>query len=59
MLRLRGGMFQETSGCQGFNALPSLMQYLQFQTPERHSQNKEHIGISCNYCDKKEWKGAR
>nr|CAG8639707.1 8806_t:CDS:2 [Entrophospora candida] len=57
VLRLRGGMLQETSGYINFSALPPLMQYL--QAPERHVEGKNHAGIACNYCGKKEWKGAR
>ncbi|GBB84243.1 hypothetical protein RclHR1_10870004 [Rhizophagus clarus] len=59
VLRLRGGMFQETSGRIDFNALPSLMQYM--QVPARHhlDSDKVHAGIACNYCGKSEWKGAR
>ncbi|CAJ0905239.1 728_t:CDS:2, partial [Entrophospora sp. SA101] len=56
VLRLRGGMLQETSGYINFSALPPLMQYL--QAPERHVEGKNHAGIACNYCGKKEWKGA-
>jgi ubiquitin C len=58
VLRLRGGMFQVTSGRVEFSALPPLMQYLQ-TPPERHLQDKIHAGIACNYCGKSEWKGAR
>ncbi|GBC38668.2 iodothyronine deiodinase [Rhizophagus irregularis DAOM 181602=DAOM 197198] len=58
VLRLRGGMFDETSGRVDFNALPSLMQYM--HVPERHLvHDKVHAGIACNYCGKSEWKGAR
>jgi hypothetical protein len=58
VLRLRGGMFDETSGRVDFNALPSLMQYM--HVPERHLvHDKVHTGIACNYCGKSEWKGAR
>ncbi|CAJ0640186.1 10184_t:CDS:2, partial [Entrophospora sp. SA101] len=59
VLKLRGGMFQETSGRLEFSALPPLTQYLQMQVPEIHMQGKSHVGIACNYCGKKEWKGAR
>jgi len=57
VLRLRGGMFQETSGRKEFDALPPLTQYM--QTPEECSQNGVHAGIACNFCGKIEWKGAR
>ncbi|PKK62132.1 hypothetical protein RhiirC2_870319 [Rhizophagus irregularis] len=57
VLRLRGGMFQETSGRIDFNALPPLMQYM--QVPGRYLHDKVHAGIACNYCGKSEWKGAR
>ncbi|CAI2182304.1 6972_t:CDS:2 [Funneliformis geosporum] len=58
VLRLRGGMFDETSGRIDFNALPSLMQYM--HVPERHLvHDKVHVGIACNYCGKSGWKGAR
>jgi hypothetical protein len=57
VLRLRGGMFQETSGRIDFSALPSLMQYMQI--PGRHLHDKVHTGIACNYCGKSEWKGVR
>ncbi|CAG8475962.1 584_t:CDS:2 [Diversispora eburnea] len=57
VLRLRGGMFQETSGRKEFDALPSLTQYI--LTPEERLQNGIHAGIACNYCGKSEWKGAR
>ncbi|CAB4476445.1 unnamed protein product [Rhizophagus irregularis] len=57
VLRLRGGMLQETSGRIDFNALPSLMQYM--QVPGRYLHDKVHAGIACNYCGKSEWKGAR
>lgn len=58
VLRLRGGMFDETSGRIDFNAMPSLMQYM--HVPERHQvHDKVHAGIACNYCGKSEWKGAR
>ncbi|CAB4403968.1 unnamed protein product [Rhizophagus irregularis] len=56
-MRLRGGMFQETSGRIDFNALPSLMQYM--QVPAKYLHDKVHAGIACNYCGKSEWKGAR
>ncbi|CAG8761694.1 8275_t:CDS:2 [Gigaspora margarita] len=55
--RLRGGMFQETSGRQEFDALPPLTQYM--LTPEERLQNGIHAGIVCNYCGKSEWKGMR
>ncbi|CAG8636360.1 8352_t:CDS:2 [Racocetra fulgida] len=57
VLRLRGGMFQETSGRKEFDALPSLTQFM--LTPEERLQNGIHAGIVCNYCSKREWKGAR
>ncbi|CAB4410668.1 unnamed protein product [Rhizophagus irregularis] len=57
VLRLRGGMFQETSGRKEFDALPSLTQYI--QTIEERLQDGVHAGIACNYCGKSEWKGAR
>jgi ubiquitin C len=57
VLRLRGGMFQETSGRKEFDALPLLTQYM--LTPEERLQNGIHAGIACNYCGKSEWKGAR
>lgn len=57
VLRLRGGMFQETSGRKEFDALPSLTQYM--QTIEERLQDGIHAGIACNYCGKSEWKGAR
>jgi len=57
VLRLRGGMFQETSGRKEFNALPPLTQYM--QTPEDRLQDGVHAGIVCDYCGKGEWKGAR
>ncbi|CAG8475944.1 583_t:CDS:2 [Diversispora eburnea] len=57
VLRLRGGMFQETSGRKEFDALPLLTQYI--LTPEERLQNGIHAGIACNYCGKSEWKGAR
>ena len=57
VLRLRGGMFQETSGRKEFDALPSLTQYTQI--PEERLQDGIHAGIACNYCGKSEWKGAR
>ncbi|RIA87984.1 ubiquitin family-domain-containing protein [Glomus cerebriforme] len=57
VLRLRGGMFQETSGRKEFDALPTLTQYV--QTPEGLLQDGIHAGIACNYCGKSEWKGAR
>jgi hypothetical protein len=57
VLRLRGGMFHETSGRIDFNALPSLMRYM--QVPERHLHDKIHTGIACNYCGISEWKGSR
>ncbi|CAG8786093.1 14299_t:CDS:2 [Cetraspora pellucida] len=57
ILRLRGGMLQETSGRIEFNALPPLTQYT--LTPEERLQNGIHAGIACNYCGKHEWKGAR
>ncbi|CAG8521980.1 444_t:CDS:2 [Rhizophagus irregularis] len=57
VLRLRGGMFQETSGRKEFDALPSLTQYM--QTIEERLQDGVHAGIACNYCGKSEWKGAR
>jgi hypothetical protein len=57
ILRLRGGMFQETSGRMDFSALPSLMQYM--QVPGRHLHDKVHTGIACNYCGISEWKGSR
>ncbi|PKK78350.1 hypothetical protein RhiirC2_690727, partial [Rhizophagus irregularis] len=50
-------MFQETSGRIDFNALPSLMQYM--QVPAKYLHDKVHAGIACNYCGKSEWKGAR
>jgi ubiquitin C len=50
VLRLRGGMFQETSG-------RSLTQYI--QTIEERLQDGVHADIACNYCGKSEWKGAR
>ncbi|GBB84242.1 hypothetical protein RclHR1_10870003 [Rhizophagus clarus] len=59
VLRLRGGMFQETSGRIDFNALPSLMQYMQVPARHQHDNDKVHAGIACNYCGKSEWKGAR
>ncbi|CAG8809826.1 31114_t:CDS:2, partial [Gigaspora margarita] len=40
VLRLRGGMFQETSGRKEFDALPQLMQYM--LTPEERLQNGIH-----------------
>ncbi|GBC05699.1 hypothetical protein RclHR1_06380010 [Rhizophagus clarus] len=57
VLRLRGGMFQETSGRKDFDALPSLTQHT--QTLEERLQDGVHTGIACNYCDKSEWKGPR
>ncbi|CAG8549836.1 1740_t:CDS:2 [Ambispora leptoticha] len=57
VLRLRGGMFQETSGRVDFDALPPLTQYV--QTPEKSLQDGVHAGIACDYCGKREWKGAR
>ncbi|CAG8580994.1 13213_t:CDS:2 [Ambispora gerdemannii] len=57
VLRLRGGMFQETSGRKEFDALPPLTQYI--QTPEERTQDGVHAGIACDYCGKGEWKGAR
>ncbi|CAG8445901.1 11820_t:CDS:2 [Acaulospora morrowiae] len=57
VLRLRGGMFQETSGRREFDALPSLTQYM--LTPEERLNNGIHAGIACNYCGKREWKGMR
>jgi hypothetical protein len=57
VLRLRGGMLDETSGRVNFSALPSLMQYM--QVPGIHPHDKVHAGIACNYCGKSEWKGAR
>jgi ubiquitin len=57
VLRLRGGMFQETSGRKEFDALPTLTQYM--LTPEERLQNGIHAGIACNYCGKSEWKGVR
>ncbi|CAJ0832826.1 20713_t:CDS:2 [Entrophospora sp. SA101] len=57
--RLCGGMFQETSGRLEFSVLPPLTQYLQLQAPEIHMQGRSHVGIVCNHCGKKEWKGAR
>ncbi|CAG8612750.1 22897_t:CDS:2 [Dentiscutata erythropus] len=57
VLRLRGGMLQETSGRKEFDALPSLAQYM--LTPEERLQNGIHAGIICNYCSEREWKGAR
>ncbi|CAI2166461.1 1520_t:CDS:2 [Funneliformis geosporum] len=55
--RLRGGMFQETSGRKEFDALPPLTQYL--QTPVEYLQDGFHVGIICDFCGKGEWKGAR
>ncbi|CAG8613414.1 15172_t:CDS:2, partial [Dentiscutata erythropus] len=49
VLRLRGGMFQETSGRKEFDALPLLTKYM--LTPEERLQNGIHAGILCNYCD--------
>ncbi|CAB4428505.1 unnamed protein product [Rhizophagus irregularis] len=57
ILRLRGGMFVETSGRKEFDALPALTQYM--LTPEERLQNGIHAGITCNYCGKSEWKGTR
>ncbi|CAG8839768.1 8218_t:CDS:2, partial [Gigaspora margarita] len=57
VLRLRGGMFNETSGRKEFDALPPLTQYM--LTPEERLQNGIHVGIVCNYCGKSEWKGIR
>ena len=57
VLRLRGGMFQETSGRKEFDALSSLTQYTQIL--EERLQDGIHAGISCNYCGKSEWKGPR
>ena len=57
VLRLRGGMFQETSGRKEFDALPQLTQYI--QTPEERLQDGVHVGVACNHCNKSEWKGAR
>ncbi|CAG8685647.1 27597_t:CDS:2 [Gigaspora margarita] len=57
VLRLCGGMFQETSGRKEFDALPSLTQFI--LTPEERLQNGIHAGIVCNYCGKSEWKGMR
>jgi ubiquitin C len=57
VLRLRGGMFVETSGRKEFDALPALTQYM--LTPEERLQNGIHAGITCNYCGKSEWKGTR
>ncbi|CAG8441450.1 4279_t:CDS:2 [Acaulospora morrowiae] len=57
VLALRGGMFQETSGRNEFNALPSLTQYT--ITPEERLSKGIHAGIVCNYCRKREWKGMR
>ncbi|CAG8772661.1 1918_t:CDS:2, partial [Dentiscutata erythropus] len=57
VLRLRGGMFQETSGRKEFDALPPLTQFI--LTPEERLQNGIHAGIVCNYCSKSEWKGTR
>ncbi|CAG8517080.1 9447_t:CDS:2 [Racocetra fulgida] len=57
VLRLRGGMLQETSGRIEFDALPPLTQYT--LTPEERLQNGIHAGIACNYCGEREWKGTR
>ncbi|CAB5371314.1 unnamed protein product [Rhizophagus irregularis] len=57
VLRLRGGMFVETSGRKEFDALPALTHYM--LTPEERLQNGIHAGITCNYCGKSEWKGTR
>ncbi|CAG8548161.1 3553_t:CDS:2 [Acaulospora morrowiae] len=57
VLKLRGGMFQETSGRREFNALPPLTQYM--LTPEERLNKGIHAGIACNYCGKREWKGMR
>ncbi|GES84196.1 iodothyronine deiodinase-domain-containing protein [Rhizophagus clarus] len=59
VLRLHGGMFQETSGHIDFNALPLLMQYMQVPARHQHDSDKVHAGIPCNYSGKSEWKGAR
>jgi ubiquitin len=57
VIRLRGGMFQETSGRKEFDALPPLTQYT--QTSEGQLHDEIHAGIACNFCGKSEWKGAR
>ena len=54
ILRFRGGMFQETSGREGFDELAPLM-----KTPKEHLQDGVHVGISCIDCGKNERKGAR
>ncbi|GBC05697.1 hypothetical protein RclHR1_06380008 [Rhizophagus clarus] len=56
VLRLRGGMFQETSDRKEFDALPLLTQYMPL---EERLQDGFHAGIACNYCGKSEWKGPR
>jgi ubiquitin C len=55
-IRLRGGMFQETSGRKEFDALPPLTPYMQLL---EELQNGVHVDVACNFCGKSEWKGAR
>ncbi|CAG8487459.1 13095_t:CDS:2, partial [Racocetra fulgida] len=51
ILRLRGGMFHETSCRRDFDALPPLTYYM--PTHEEILQSGVHIDIACDYCGKK------
>ncbi|CAG8792403.1 11420_t:CDS:2, partial [Gigaspora margarita] len=51
ILRLRGGMFHETSCRLEFDALPSLTHYVPMH--EEILQSEVHINIACDYCGKK------
>src|SRR5438128_6500423 len=45
--RLRGGMFQETSGREDFNELPSLMQHVETsEEPLQDEQDGVHVSIA-------------
>ncbi|RIB28842.1 ubiquitin-related domain-containing protein [Gigaspora rosea] len=57
VLRLRGGMFHETSCRIEFDALPSLTHYVPMH--EEILQSGVHINIACDYCGKSGWEGTR
>ncbi|KAF0548935.1 ubiquitin-domain-containing protein [Gigaspora margarita] len=57
VLRLRGGMFHETSCRLEFDALPSLTHYVPMH--EENLQNGVHVNIACDYYGKNGWKGTR
>ncbi|CAG8792049.1 4319_t:CDS:2, partial [Dentiscutata erythropus] len=57
VVKSRSGVFHVTSGRSDFDVLPPLTKYM--QTPEERLQDEINTGISCNFCGRFEWEGAR